>query len=207
VVAAAALVAQLVLVVVGASVLVEEEPPGLGTRLAHFVSYFTVLSNLLVLFTTAAAARHPDVDGRLWRVLRLDAVVGITVTGLVHWFFLRPLLDLTGWSYAVDKVLHVVVPLLALVGWLVFGPRPRITLRTVLLGLVYPVVWLLLTLGVGAATGWYPYPFLDVTVRGAGAVAVTSVALAALLFAFSVLAWLVDRRWRPTPADRVSDRP
>lgn len=199
VVAAFGLGAQLVLVVIGASVLVEEDPPGLGARLGHFISYFTVLSNLLVLITTTAAARRPDVDGRLWRVLRLDAVVGITVTGLVHWFFLRPLLHLTGWSYAVDKVLHVVVPLLALAGWLVFGPRPRVTLRVVLLGLVYPVGWLAVTLAVGAATGWYPYPFLDVTARGAAPVAVTSVALALLIFAFSALAWLYDRRRPPAP--------
>jgi hypothetical protein len=206
-VAAAGLAAQLVLVVSGAAVLVEQDPPGLGERLLHFVSYFTVLSNLLVLLTTAAAARRPDVDGRLWRVLRLDAVVGITVTGLVHWFFLRPLLHLTGWSYATDKVLHVAVPLLALVGWIAFGPRPRVTGRVVLLGLVYPVGWLVLTLVVGAATGWYPYPFLDVGARGAGAVAVASLGVAVLVVALSVLVWLVDRRRRPFPVDRGGARP
>lgn len=205
-VAAAGLGIQLVLVVAGASVLVQEDPPSLGVRLVRFVSYFTVLSNVLVLITTLAAARRPDVDGRLWRVLRLDAVVGITVTGLVHWFFLRPLLHLTGWSYATDKVLHVVVPLLALVGWLAFGPRPRITLRVVLLALIYPVGWLVVTLLVGAASGWYPYPFLDVGARGAAAVAAASVAVALLIFALSALAWLLDRRWRPFPVDRRSDR-
>jgi hypothetical protein len=205
--AAAGLVVQLVLVVVGASVLVEEAPPGLVERLVHFVSYFTVLSNLLVLITTLAAARQPDVDGRLWRVLRLDAVVGITVTGLVHWFFLRPLLHLTGWSYATDKVLHLVVPLLALVGWLVFGPRPRISLRVVLLALIYPVGWLIMTLVVGAATGWYPYPFLDVGVRGTAAVAVASLAVALLIFALSALAWFLDRHWRPAPLGRTAERP
>ncbi len=201
------LVGQLVLVVVGASVLVEQDQPGLAERLLHFVSYFTVLSNLLVLITTTAAARRPDVDGRLWRVLRLDAVVGITVTGLVHWFFLRPLLHLTGWSYATDKVLHVVVPALALLGWLVFGPRPRVTLRVVLLGLIYPVGWLAFTLVIGAATGWYPYPFLDVPVRGPAAVALASVAIALLIFALSALAWLFDRRWRPVPGRPRGDQP
>ncbi len=197
--AAVGLVAQLVLVVAGESVLVEGERPGLAERLAHFIGYFTVLSNLLVLLTSLAAARRPDVDGRLWRVLRLDAVVGITVTGLVHWFFLRPLLQLTGWSYATDKVLHVVVPVLTVIGWLLVGPRPRITLRVVLLGLIYPIGWLVVTLVVGATTGWYPYPFLDVDVRGGAAVAVVCVALALLIFAFSALAWLFDRRARPVP--------
>lgn len=199
VVAGAGLLAQLVLVVAGASVLVEQEPPGLGERLFHFVSYFTVLSNVLVLATTLPLSRRPDADGPVRRVLRLAAVVGITVTGLVHWFFLRPLLHLAGWSWLTDKTLHVAVPLLAVLGWLLFGPRPRVTLRVVLLGLVYPLGWLAYTLLVGALSGWYPYPFLDVGARGAASVAVASLGVALLVFALSALAWLVDRRARPAP--------
>ena len=205
-VAAVGLAVQVVLVVAGTSVLVEEEPPGLAERLLHFVSYFTVLSNLLVLVTSLAAARRPDVDGRLWRVLRLDAVVGIAVTGVVHWFFLRPLLHLTGWSYATDKVLHVVVPVLAVASWLVAGPRPRVDLRVVLLGLIYPFAWLAATLAVGVASGWYPYPFLNVDARGGAAVAVACLGVALLIVAGSVLVWLVDRRLRPAPADRAGGR-
>lgn len=198
--AALGLAVQLVLVLTGASVLVEEQRPDLAERLVHFVSYFTVLSNALVLVTSLLAARRPDVGGRLWSVLRLDAVVGITVTGLVHWFWLRPLLRLTGWSFATDKVLHVVVPVLAVTGWLLFGPRPRIDLRVVLLALLYPVGWLALTLAAGVVTGWYPYPFLDVGARGVAPVALACAGVAMLFLALSALAWLVDRRAKPVPA-------
>lgn len=200
-VAALALLLQLVLVVLGIPAPTAGDPtPGLAERLFHFVSYFTVLSNLLVLLTTAQAARRPATDGPVWRVLRLDAVVAITVTGLVHWFLLRPLIDSSGWPYLADKLLHVVVPGLALLGWLLFGPRPRIDLRTVLLGLVYPVAWLVHTLVVGAVSGWYPYPFLDLGERDGGAVALTCLGLAVLFFALSLLIWLGDRRFRRAPA-------
>lgn len=198
-VAAFALGTQLVLTASGAATLVEVDPPGLGERLFHLVSYFTILSNLLVLLTTVPAAREPHVDGPAWRVLRLAAVVGIAVTGVVHWFLLRPLLDLDGWSYAVDKLLHVVVPLLAVLGWLLVGPRRRVTLRVVLLALLYPVTWLAYTLVVGAVTGWYPYPFLDVGARGGGAVAVACVGVTALVLAGSALAWGLDRALGPAP--------
>lgn len=126
-VALVALAIQIGLVLSGTAVLTSVEPPSTGTRLLRFFSYFTVQSNLLVLLTAGTLALDPLRDGRVWRVLRLDALVGITVTGIIHWFFLRPLLDLDGWSYATDKMLHVVVPLLAIVGWLVFGPRHRVT--------------------------------------------------------------------------------
>ena len=96
VVAAAALLLQLVLVVQGGRVLDEQSVPPLEVRLGRLVSYFTVQSNLLVALAAAHLARHRGRDGTAWTVLRLDAVVGITLTGLVHFVLLRPLLDLQG---------------------------------------------------------------------------------------------------------------
>ena len=206
-VAGFALLGQLVLVVQASSVPADADPQGLGERLLHYVSYFTVLSNLLVCWTTARAARDASTDGPVWRVLRLDAVVAITVTGLVHWFLLRPLLSLSGWPYALDKLLHVVVPVLAVLGWLVFGPRPRVTRREVLYALIFPVAWLAWTLVVGAINGWYPYPFLDVPEQGVPAVVLACLGVTALLLALAALVWLADRRLPPAPARvEVTDR-
>lgn len=204
-VVAFALVAQLVLVITGASVLVETtEPPGLATRLLRFVSYFTVQSNVLVLATCWALIRQPAYDGRLWRVARADAVAGITITGVVHWFFLRPLLDLHGWAYVTDKLLHVAVPLLAVAGWLAFGPRRRIWWPTVLPALVWPTAWLLYTLVMGAITSWYPYPFLDVTKHGYGSVLLASLGVAiALVVVLSALVAL-DRPLRGRGAREIA---
>ena len=96
VVASVALVLQLVLVVKGDAILVDHDPPNLVERIIRFFAYFTIESNLLVLVTTAQLARDPSYDGPHWRVVRIAAVSGITVTGLVHWFLLRPLLHLDG---------------------------------------------------------------------------------------------------------------
>jgi hypothetical protein len=58
-VAVTALVLQLVLVVIGSSVLAEGEVPPMLTRLGRLVSYFTIQSNLLVAVTAAQLARDP----------------------------------------------------------------------------------------------------------------------------------------------------
>ena len=93
--------------------------------------------------------------------LRLNALTGITITALVHWFLLHPLDDFRGLLWASDTLIHIIVPVLVVLGWLVFGPRRRISVRVVVLGLVWPVLWLLFfTLVVGRITGWYPYFFL-----------------------------------------------
>lgn len=193
-VATFAVVFQLALVWQGSVILDETDPPALGERLIRFISYFTILSNILVVWVTFTLALGRDDDSDGWRTLRLTSLIGIAVTGLVHWFLLRPLLDLDGADFVADKLLHLVVPLLALIGWLVFGPRGRIVARDVWRALVFPIVWLVYTLVRGAISGWYPYPFLDVDEQGYAAVAVACLGVALLFVALAALAWKGDER-------------
>lgn len=198
-VATAALVLQTVLVLRGGRVLDETAVPPLGVRLGRLVSYFTIQSNVLVAVTAWQLWRDPARDGRWWRPVRLAALVGITVTGLVHFVLLRPLLDLQGADWAADKLLHMAVPLLAVLAWLLVGPRPRTTWRTAGEALVWPVVWLVWTLVVGALSGWYPYPFLDHRENGVGAVAVACLGITLLFLALFAGVVALDRRLRPVP--------
>jgi len=199
-VAIAALLLQLVLVLQGGRVLDESEQPDLVIRLGRLISYFTIQSNLLVAIVTVQLARDPLRDGSWWRVLRLAACSGIFVTGVVHFFLLRPLLDLDGADWAADKLLHMVVPLLATVGWVCFGPRPRVEWREVRLALVWPLVWLGWTLVLGWLSGWYPYPFLDHREEhGTIGVVLTSAAITVFFVLLLAGARFVDQRAQPAP--------
>ena len=190
----AALVFQLWLALSGHRTLVTEGQPSTRTTLVRFFSYFTILSNLLVAITTTTLALAWDRDSRLWRVLRMNAVVGIAVTAIVHWFFLRPLLDLHGNDYLADKLLHVVVPALAVIGWLVFGPRERVRRADLLPSAIYPALYMVWTLIHGAATDWYPYPFVDVGEHGYPVVLLNACGVIALLAALSALMLAIDGR-------------
>ena len=191
-----ALLAQLVVAITG-------ESDTAVARVVRYVSYFTIQSNILVCVTTALLAAQPDRDGPTFRVFRLIAVICITVTGIVHFIVLRPLPEiqnLTGWAQFCDIALHIVVPILAFTGWLVFGPRPRVTGRTVWLAVIFPIAWLVYTLVRGAFVDWYPYPFVDVAKLGYGSVLANCLAVAALFLACGGLALVADRRLPPTPA-------
>jgi hypothetical protein len=170
--------------------------PSHAVRVWRFFSYFTTQANLLVVATSLSLAFRADRDGPGWRVARLNALTGITITALVHWFLLHPLDDFRGLLWASDTLVHIIVPVLVVLGWLVFGPRRRISGRVVVLGLVWPVLWLLYTLAVGRVTGWYPYFFLDIEQIGPGGVALYCVAILILLFVVSCLFWIGDR-WLP----------
>ncbi|MBA3782368.1 MAG: Pr6Pr family membrane protein [Nocardioides sp.] len=119
-----ALVLQFVLVVQDAGILIEQDTrPDLDVRLARFFSYFTVQANVLVFLVSAAVARGSDIARPMWQAVRLSTLTGIIVTGVVHWVALRPLLDLSGGPWLADKLLHVAVPLVAVVAWLAVGPH------------------------------------------------------------------------------------
>ncbi|MBD8871090.1 Pr6Pr family membrane protein [Nocardioides donggukensis] len=199
--AACAVLLQLVLVARGAAVLDETEDPGLATRLIRFASYLTIWSNVLVAWTAAALARDPGRDGRAWRALRISAVVVIFGVMVVHFFLLRPLLDLEGWNQAADTLLHVVVPALAVVGWLAFEPRGRVTWPLLGPFLALLGLWLTHTLVRGAVVDWYPYPFLDVLEIGYGRTLLNVGLVCAVMVGLFALARLVDRR-----LDRSSER-
>lgn len=201
VVGAFAVILQLVLVLHGHQHIGDTEAaievagrPDRGTRLVRFVSYLTIWSNVLGTVIAGTLAVNPQRDGRIWRPLRVDSVVILFTVGVVHWFFLRPLLHLHGWDLVADKLLHIVVPLLVVVGWLVFGPRRRIG-RVDLAGcLVLPVVWLAYTLIRGAVVHWYPYPFIDVDAHGYAYVAGACIGVAALMTVLALGCWWLDRR-------------
>lgn len=202
VVAIAALVLQLVLVLQGGTVLDETDPPGTGVRVYRFFAYFTVESNLLVAAAAVTLAADPARDGRGWRVTRLAGLVAITVTAVVHFFLLRPLIDLDGLDWVADRSLHMVVPVLALAGWIGWGPRPRITGWVVGLALLFPILWTAWTMVFGAVDGWYPYPFLDPDEKGWGAVVVAIAGITAFfLLLFGAYAY-ADRRL-PSTHDRT----
>jgi hypothetical protein len=168
--------------------------PALGIRVVRFLSYLTIWSNILAALTAGALALNPQRDSKWWRALRLDAVVIVFGGGVVHFFFLRPLLHLHGADLLADRLLHIVVPLLVVVGWLLFGPRGQVGNADIARFLVLPIVWLGYTLARGAVVHWYPYPFIDVDMHGYAYVAGACVGVAALLLVLALVAKFLDPR-------------
>jgi hypothetical protein len=161
----AALIIQLVLILTGgpdpntgetvASV-------GVVTRMIQTLSFFTIQSNILVLIIAVTLVLDPDRDGRLWRILRLDTLLGITITGLVFDLILIHYVHPSGWQLVATIGFHYIAPWATVLGWLLFGPRPRIDRSTIVWAFAWPVAWIAYTFVRGRLVDWYPYPFLDV---------------------------------------------
>src|SRR3954470_447302 len=192
VVGAAALLLQLVLILRGDNILDSTAAASRLEPTRRYFSYFTIQSNFLVAVSTYLIVRDRT-GSRLFRIVRLASLVGITVTGLVAAVALPPSPNYTTGSLICDRLLHVVVPALTFVGWVAFGPRGKVTRVDLLPALVCPVLWLLATLSLGPFVGWYPYPFVDVDTIGYGSTLVNCVGIAVL--------FLTSPRWPCGPID------
>ncbi len=169
-------------------------------RLLRIASFFTIQSNVLAALVSAQLARDTSRDGSVWRVVRLDALFGITVTGVVYSTVLARIHEPHGWAEtSTNIVFHYLVPIGMVLGWLLFGPRPRIALRTVWLSLIFPALWFAYTLARGALSDWYPYPFVDVATQGYGRVLLNALAVTAVFAAVAAVFAFGDRTLPPRP--------
>jgi hypothetical protein len=173
------------------------------THLERFVrlfSYFTIDANILIGGVSALLVFRPAHDGRLFRPLRLTAVLSIAVTGVVFHTVLTGLRELTPSGQLANFLLHTVTPLVAVLGWLLAGPRPRIDGGTIGLSVLLPLAWIVYTFARGAFVSWYPYPFMDVGALGLGRAVLNSVVVAAIFLVMAFGLRLLEKQLPSAPA-------
>jgi hypothetical protein len=194
---AAAMITQIVVIVDGGqdvNTAPGEGSVGLAVRLVRLFSYFTIESNLLVLALAVSLALNPVRDGRRWRVLHADALLGIIITGLVFATVLAGQVQQHGIGIWLNAAFHYFAPAWAVIGWLLFGPRPRLDWATAGWLFAWPVLWIAYTFAHGAATGWYPYPFLNAHLHGYGVAFRNTAAVVVLSLVIIAVLRALDRR-------------
>ncbi len=157
--------------------MVHGRPPAEAAHaIVKFFSFFTVLSNIAVGTVLAApllAAERPLGRWSQRAGTRVAVGVYIAITAGVYHTLLAGLWRPTGLQLVADVLLHTVAPALFLADFLAFPPGEAARWSSAWKALVFPLAYGAWSLVHGAATGFYPYPFLDVAKRGYGAVLIT----------------------------------
>lgn len=133
---------------------------GPGISDADYFSYFTVLSNLFAAAMLMHGALRPASErSHAVDLLRGAAVAYILTTGIVYLLLLSGHAPTYPW---VNAILHYLMPVAVTLDWLLDPPRSRLApARTVVLWMVFPLLYVLYTLARGAIVGWYPYFFVN----------------------------------------------
>ncbi|KQX25356.1 MULTISPECIES: Pr6Pr family membrane protein [unclassified Sphingomonas] len=154
-----------------------------AVRSIRFLSYFTILTNILVAASAFAIAlggeRLAAPAGRpAWRTM---VTLDILVVALIYHLLLRDVVLPGAIGWWANTLVHQIVPAAWTACWLAFAPHGAIDRTAPLRWLLYPLGYALWTLVHGAVGGWYPYPFMDVGKLGYPAV-LANVAGIGLLF-------------------------
>ena len=132
--------------------------------LATFLSYFTVLTNLLICMTLSFALTAPSSNLGKWSA-RPGVVAGIaasiTFVALSYHFLLRNTWNPQGAQRLADVLLHYAVPALYVLHWWLNCAKNGLRWTYPLLWSAYPALYLVYSLIRGRIIGSYPYPFID----------------------------------------------
>jgi len=168
----------------------------------NFFSYFTIESNIIAaaMFLVSAFYLFASKKSRTLDLLRGAATFFMVVTGIVFAVLLSGIEGATLTAVPWDNiVLHYLIPIAVVLDWLVDPPVKKISYRTALNWLTFPIAYLVYSLIRGPIVGWYPYPFLDPAHGGYGAVAITSLMI---LIGGLALTYVVSRVGLPAVAGR-----
>ena len=173
-----------------------------AATVSGLLPYFTIQSTVAYgIFAGWAALR----DRVAPAVLKGAVTLYVAITGLVYHLVLAN--PASGFAAAPvhrtpveavgNQLLHTVVPLLAVLDWLIFDQRRRFRVRYAAYWLAFPLGYLGFALVRGLITHTYPYPFIDVRKLGYDGVALSALVFAAAFWLLGLAFVAIDRiRWR-----------
>jgi hypothetical protein len=163
----------------------------------NFFSYFTVLTNLLAAlclsFVLLAPASPP---GRFFSKPTTIAAIAlyILIVGITYNAILRSIWEPKGLQRWVDEGLHVVVPLLFVLFWLICVRKKMLDWTHPFRWLAFPAVYLVYALLRGEYSGFHAYPFINTTELGYGRVLLNATGIMLAFIATGLLFVAVDKR-------------
>ena len=149
------------------------EHGGFGATSLVYLGYFTILTNILVALAFSvgfykegsavkAFFNHPSVRAAIALYIGVVAVVYYAALASAH--------NPEGPSAVLNVFLHAILPLLYIIDWLVHAGNGKMSFKHLPLWVLYPLAYAIFNIVRGAWTGFYPYPFLNISELGYGGV-------------------------------------
>lgn len=173
-------------------------PPerSVGETLLRFLSFFTILGNILVALALTAPVVAPGSRLGRWsesESVRSAVAMYILVVAVAYHFLLSgPWTPVTA-GLVVSIIFHYVMPAAFVLDWLLFTPKGTLRWSDPVKWLSFPAAYGLWTVIHGYATGFWPYWFVNVPELGAAKAAFWFLALLVFFLGAGSLLVLIDR--------------
>ncbi|GAB2614654.1 Pr6Pr family membrane protein [Belliella aquatica] len=154
-------------VIVQFYLMMENRIASVPETIIRFFSFFTILTNTLVAIYFTSQSQKENSASFFSKAGRLTAItVYILVVGLIYQLVLRQIWEPTGMQKIVDELLHSVTPVITLIYWFLYEEKKLVNWSQIPYWLIYPAIYLTYILIRGHISGFYPYPFVNVTEIG-----------------------------------------
>ena len=160
----------------------------------NFFGFFTMQSNIIwyvVMAITAVVVLTGREQSAVLQLARGCATTYMILTGAIYNVLLAGQEGGISLAWA-NSVVHTVIPLYAVLDWILFNDRQPLAWKRLWVSLIYPMVWVVVVLIRGATDGWVPYPFLDPN-TGYDSVFAYVLAIAVLTIATAAIVWALSR--------------
>ncbi len=155
-----------------------------GFAVVQYTGYYTIITNTLCALV-AAACVWPKRFGRFAATLRSSiaitaAAVSIFMVGMLYVTLLTQVHHPKGLEHLTNLLLHYLIPPLFAYFWWQVVPQGSLDWRDAWRCMALPAAYLIYLAVRGAATGLYPYYFVDVSQLGYARAAINALVIAAV---------------------------
>ena len=170
------------LLAVGAQTLINEGDNPL-VNLGLMLRYFTIWSNLAAGLLLGWVALKGRMDSRV----AFSLATALAMVGVVYHLLLSADHHPVGADWYTNQMHHTIVPLATVFWWLAYSGVNASGWRSLPVVIAVPILYTAFALVVGAATGFYPYFFLDLPSLGWPMLLLNVVGLGLVFMAFGAL--------------------
>lgn len=156
----------------------------------RYFSYFTIDTNLFAAISVTFLLFKSSGKVSAFfssQSFQTATAAYIFIVGLIYNTVLRSLWSPQGIQMVLDELQHLINPLLFIAYWVLFGNQTKLPRSSSWYWLIFPLVYIFLVLVRGSFSGFYPYPFLNVTKLGFNSVLSNCVAITLLFVLAAVL--------------------
>ncbi len=169
--------------------------------IVRYFSFFTLISNLLVAICSTVLISLPVGSKHFFSRPQTQTAITlyILIVSIIYNTVLRSLWQPKGMQLVVDELLHLVIPILFFIYWFLLVPKQQLQWSSLWSWLIFPLLYLAFILARGSFSGFYPYPFMEVSKLGLNqvllnAVGITMVFLMVSLILIGIAKWQMKNK-------------
>ena len=176
---------------------IETEDVSVVESITRFLSYFTIITNLLVTVYFSVIFFSIKKQTIFHKTGSLTAIAAfMAFVGLAYHILLRHVWDPKGLTMVLDEIHHTIVPIATILFWWFYEKRNLVKFKILSFWILYPILYLIWISVRGYLSSFYPYYFLDANSLGTQKAILNSLGLLVIIILFLTIFYVIGKKFK-----------